>query len=204
MQWRPWAYVLAMLGGIPGTAWPQAGSATDSTEVARLQETVAATSPLVAARRAELAAAEARARGAGAAPPAVLAAEIEEVPSGVDVTDAGSMRLELSREFLTGGRGTALRDVAEADVLEGSARLYLAERHVRARVDQLLTRALGSAAIAERLAAEDSLLSAVDGALRARFAVADARYVDVLQLRTERLRVTSGPGDGPDPLQPIS
>ena len=189
MQWRPWAYVIAMSCGIPGTAWPQGGPAIDSTLVARLREAVAAASPLVAARRAELAAAEARARGAGAVPPAVLAAEIEEVPSGVDVTDAGSVRLELSREFLTGGRRTALRDVAAAEVLEGSARLYLAERHVRARVDQLLTRALGSAAIAERLAAEDSLLSVVDGALRSRFAVADARYVDVLRLRTERLRV---------------
>src|SRR5690606_27452048 len=93
------------------------------------------------------------------------------------------------RELLVGGRGSARRALAAAEVAQAAARLRLAEQQMRARIDQLLMRALGSAAIAERLAAEDSLLTGVDEALRARFAVAEARYVDVLRLRTERLRV---------------
>ena len=74
----------------------------ESTAVARLRQSVVASSAFLAASRAELAAAGARMRAAGGPPPAVLSAEIEEVPSGVDVTDAGSLRLELSREFLSG------------------------------------------------------------------------------------------------------
>jgi cobalt-zinc-cadmium efflux system outer membrane protein len=119
----------------------------------------------------------------------VFAGEIDEVPSGVDVTEAGSMRLELSREFLTGGRSAARREVAAVEVMQDAARVYLAERQVHSRVDQLLVRVVGHAAIVQRLAAEDTLLTEAEEALRARFAVAEARYVDVLRLRTERLRV---------------
>jgi outer membrane protein TolC len=43
--------------------------------------------------------------------------------------------------------------------------------------------------IGERLGAEDSLLAAAELSLRDRFAVGDARYVDVLRVRAERLRV---------------
>ena len=193
MQFRraaeAWLVLFAVLCVEPATLSAQDRPVLDSTAVARLREAVAASSPAVAARRSDLAAAEARSRAAGAAPPAVLAAEIEEVPGGVEVYDAGSMRLELSRELLVGGRGSARRALAAAEIAQAAARLRLAEQQMRARIDQLLMRALGSAAIAERLAAEDSLLTGVDDALRARFAVAEARYVDVLRLRTERLRV---------------
>ena len=193
MQFRraaeAWLVLIAVLCVEPATLSAQDRPVLDSTAVARLREAVVASSPAVAARRSDLAAAEARLRAAGAAPPAVLAAEIEEVPGGMEVNDAGSMRLELSRELVIGGRGSARRVLAAAEVAQAAARLRLAEQRVRARIDQLLMRALGSAAIAERLAAEDSLLTGVDEALRARFAVAEARYVDVLRLRTERLRV---------------
>jgi cobalt-zinc-cadmium efflux system outer membrane protein len=50
---------------------------------------------------------------------------------------------------------------------------------------------LGWRHVADRLAAEDSLLDAAETGLRARFAAGQARYVDVLRLRTERLRVRS-------------
>lgn len=46
-----------------------------------------------------------------------------------------------------------------------------------------------AAAIARRLATEDSLLLRVSETLTDRFSIGDARYVDVLRLRTERLRV---------------
>ncbi len=160
----------------------------DTTALARLRAGVIAVSPTLAARRAELAAAQAHARGAGAAPHAVLSAEVEEVPGGLDIADAGSLRLELSREVLTSGRRGIRRQVAEAEVAEASARLQMSERAVQARVDRLLVRALGSTAVSGRLGSEDSLLAEVEEALRGRFAVGEARYVDVLRLRTERLR----------------
>ncbi len=158
---------------------------------AALLDAVRQASPQLAALRSALAAAEARARATGFAPPATLSAEVEEVPRGIDVFGSESMRLELGRALLTGGRRDARRAVAEQDVRRARLELELAERRVLARAIQLLTRVGGTAAIARRLAAEDSLLLTAEEALRPRFAVGDARYVDVLRLRTERLRARS-------------
>lgn len=156
-----------------------------------LSDAVRQRNPELLALRAALDAAEARARATGFAAPATLSAEVEEVPSGVNVLGAESMRLELSRALLTGGRRAARRDVADQDVQRARLELELAERRVLAQATQLLARAGGTAAIARRLAAEDSLLQSAEEAIRPRFAVGDARYVDVLRLRTERLRARS-------------
>ena len=156
-----------------------------------LLDAVRRTNPRLVALRAALDAAEARARATGFAPPATLSAEIEEVPRVIDVLGAESMRLELGREFLTGGRRDARRAVAEQDVRRADLELQLAERRILAHATQLLARAGGTVAIARRLAAEDSLLQTAEEALTPRFAVGDARYVDVLRLRTERLRARS-------------
>lgn len=156
-----------------------------------LLDAVRQSNPQLIALRAALDAAQARAHATGFAAPATLSAEIEEVPSGIDVSGAESMRLELSRELLTGGRRDARRAVAEQDVRRARLELELAERRVLARATQFLVRAGGTTAIARRLAAEDSLLQIAEDALRPRFAVGDARYVDVLRLRTERLRARS-------------
>jgi cobalt-zinc-cadmium efflux system outer membrane protein len=51
------------------------------------------------------------------------------------------------------------------------------------------TRLVAAQAIARRVAAEDTLLLGAEVSLRDRFAVGEARYVDVLRLRAERLRV---------------
>jgi outer membrane protein TolC len=69
--------------------------------------------------------------------------------------------------------------------------LAAAERQVVAQASRALYAAAAWHAIARRLAAQDSLLSAAEGAVRSRFGVGEARYVDVLRLRAERLRVQS-------------
>ena len=164
---------------------------TSPTPERELLLAVRRSNPQLLALRAALDAAEARARATGFVAPASLSAEIEEVPSGGNLVGAESMRLEVEREFFTGGRREARRTVAEQDVQRIRLELDLTERRVLARATQLLARVGGSAAIARRLAAEDSLLQTTEQALRPRFAVGDARYSDVLRLRTERLRARS-------------
>lgn len=177
-----------MIGAAPRLTQAQVLFA-DSAGVRQLKAAVRLHSPEIIARRAALEAARARLHATGFAPAASLGAEMEEVPNGVDVAGAGSIRVDLSREFLSGALRSAQRAVAERDVDRAQADLELAERSVEARVDRALTLAVGAVAIARRLAAEDSLLASAEEGVRTRFAVGDARYVDVLRLRTERLRI---------------
>jgi outer membrane protein TolC len=67
--------------------------------------------------------------------------------------------------------------------------LSATERRVMAQAATAFARAMTWRIVAQRLAAQDSLLIAAENALRTRFASGDARYVDVLRLRTERLHV---------------
>ena len=145
-------------------------------------------SPELAARRAEVQAAAARLRATGFAAPASLSASAEEIPGGADLTRA-NLRLGLEREFLSGGRREAARALAAADVGAAEAALQLAEQRLDAEAWRAVQRVAGGIRIARRLAAEDSLLTAAETALRARFSVGEARYVDVLRLRTERLHI---------------
>ena len=172
---------------------PSAASAqelfADSSAIRQLKQSVRMQSLDVLAHQAELEVARARLQATGFAPAATLGAEVEEVPSGVNLPSAGSIRLDLSRELLSGPLRSAQRAVVERDVERAAAALALAERSLGARVDRAFTLAVGAVAIARRLAAEDSLLASAEEAVRTRFAVGDARYVDVLRLRTERLRV---------------
>jgi len=151
-------------------------------------ERIARTSPELKALRLEFEAARARHGAAGRPGPVVLSGEIEDVPDGYDLGGA-AIRLEIGREFLTGGRSAAARALAAAEVREAEVALAAAERRLAARVVQELARGVAATGTARRLAAEDSLLLAAEGSLRDRFSVGEARYVDVLRLRTERLRV---------------
>ncbi len=146
-------------------------------------------SPLLAAARAEVAAAEGARRAAGPSPAPTLSAAIEEVPDGVDLPNAGMLRVDLQRPFFTGRVRGADRASAGVRVELAAARLALLERGLRASVERDLRRWRGWRAIAARLAAEDTLLLDAEAALRARFTAGEARYVDVLRIRTERLRV---------------
>lgn len=175
---------------LPSTARSQGVMFGDSATLGLLLPIIERTNPLLALRRAQVEAARARVRGAGLAQPMVLSAELEEVPEGFAVGSAGSARLDLSRE-ITPGLRTARRALAQLDVDRAELELRLAERVVVTRAVQHLVQARVNTRIAARLAAEDSLLVEAEQIVEARFAVNDARYVDVLRLRTERLRVQS-------------
>lgn len=152
--------------------------------------TLRASNPELIARRAALHAAEARVGAVGWAPPWSLAAEVDDVPNGTDIGGAG-VRILFEREFLTSGRGEAARTSARATALGAEAALHATEQRVLAQSSLALSEIVHGAAIAQRLAAEDSLLQAAEVAVQGRFATGEARYVDVLRLRTERLRIRS-------------
>jgi hypothetical protein len=149
---------------------------------------VLASAPDIAARRSELRAAEARWRAAGFAPAAVLSLEAEDAKNGR--IDTGSPRLSVSRDLLSSAMRRALSATVEADVRVAHVALAAAERQVNAQASRALYGAAAWRAIARRLAAQDSLLSTAESAVRVRFGIGEARYVDVLRLRAERLRVS--------------
>jgi len=172
----------------PNLATSQAIGGPDSLIVVEVQDIIRRTNPELHARRAALTAAEARVPGAGSFAPAVLSAELEEVPGGFDVAQAGSFRVDLSRELFSGGRRGARRALAAQVAERARLELTLVERSLLASASSFLVRYLGGIAVAERLAAQDSLLAGAQDAVTTRFAVGDSRYVDVLRLRAERLR----------------
>ena len=185
-------FLALALGSAAGSSPPIASAQTiggaDSATVAEVRDLIRQTNPELDARRAALAATEARVPTAGALGPAVLSVELEEVPDGFDVTEAGSFRLDFSREISGGGRRAASRALAGQAVLRARLELAFAERGLLAQAEGLLARHLGSLAVGARLSAQDSLLAGAEDAVTMRFAVGQSRYVDVLRLRAERLR----------------
>jgi hypothetical protein len=119
-------------------------------------------------RRAAVEAVRARVAATGFAEPAALSAAVEEVPGAIDLTGA-SVRLEVGREFLAGGRRDAARALATTAVRAAEASLSAAGARLDAAVLRSLTAAAGWGAIARRLAAEDSLLVGAEEALTSRF-----------------------------------
>ena len=155
----------------------------------RLWQIMSMQSPELLAARRGVEAARARLNAAGFGAPAVLGLETED-PDGIDITQSG-IRVEVSREFLGSRRRTAERGLAAAAVRLAEIRLASTERALRGRLGAELARLAGWSAAARRLAGEDSLFIATEEALRTRFSVGEARYTDVLRLRTERLRTQS-------------
>ena len=184
---------VAALSAAPAAGAQPATPATTPADTARaaIVALVLRSSPELAARQAALDAAEARLRAAGPPTAMALSAETEGVPSGVDLTRAQSLRVQAEREFVPAGVRAAARAVAQTDVDAGRAALRLAEQRLIAVAGRALIALAGWSAIARRHTDEDSLLGSAEASLRSRFAVGDARYVDVLRLRTERLRVQS-------------
>ena len=159
----------------------------DSLLPAWLLTTLRASNPDLAARRVALTAAEARLGAAGFAPAAVLNAELEDAPRGR--LGNSNVRVGIEREVLTGRRRAAARASAATGVRAAAAAVRVTEQRAAAVALRALVQAVGWRAVAGRLASQDSLLASAEGSLRARFGVGEARYVDVLRLRTERLRV---------------
>lgn len=168
---------------------PVPAQESGDTTVSRLKALLRERHPLFRQGRAALELALARRASAGLRSPSGLSADVEEVPDGVNVASARSIRLDLSQELAPAGVRSAERAVADVDVGRAREELALTARTIDLSVDQIVASAAAHDAIAARLASEDSVLRGAEEALRARFAVADARYVDVLRLRTERLRV---------------
>jgi outer membrane protein TolC len=184
--------VVPSVGGAQASTISSEGATTQRFDalVDSLRRALVAASPALRAREHAIEAARARVLATGRSEPAALAAEVEEV-RGLDFSSAQSLKLQVERDFTPRAVGTALRQVAQSDVRAAEAERVLAERRLVATIDRGAVALSGWAAIARRLAAEDSLLVSAEASLRARFAVADARYVDVLRMRTERLRVQS-------------
>lgn len=181
--------MLSLIFIAPCSAAGQEITGADSGVVAEVKALVRRTNPELRAREAAIAAAEARVRAAGSYGPVVLSAELEEVPDGIDVGQAGSLRLDLSRELFSGGLNAARRGLATGTVDRARRELALTQRSLLARADAALAHYLGGIVVTQRLAAQDSLLAGAQDAVTSRFAVGAARYVDVIRLRTERLRI---------------
>ena len=145
--------------------------------------------PAVEAAKADVERARARQVAAGASPSWFVSAGASEVPEAD--FGKGNIRLEVGRDILTGGRRAADRAAAAADLERSIGALDGAIRRADAVLIRAGSRALGWELIRRRRVAQDSLLTSAEVALRARFGVGEARYLDVLRLRTERLRATS-------------
>lgn len=159
----------------------------DVPETAALQAQVVRHPELVTAEL-RVRAAEARVRSARTLrAPASLFFEAEEL--ALDHIGSANIVAGLEHEFTRRPQRAGQVAVAAAEAATAAAAL----EGVRLRLASRLTRAFLEAVvyerIARRLAQEDTLLERAEAALNARFAVGQARYVDVIRLRTERLRV---------------
>lgn len=154
-----------------------------------LRAAVVSRHPALLALRSRLAAARAHADAAGRRGPATLSTGLSEAPGSA--LDQGNLRLEVGREIGASSRLRAERASAEVEIREVDAELEAATRAIAPALLAALLETAGAHRMAERLAAEDALLDDAEEGLRARFAVGEARYVDVLRVRTERLRVQS-------------
>ena len=179
---------------LPGQELPDSAHARiaqDSARVSRALERVRgaarAGSPDLRAAHANVELAAARAAASGAVAPAFFSAGLSEAPASN--LDQGNLRFEVGRDFMTGPRRKAQRTLADIEVRAASIAVALEERRLEGAVLRDVVRAAGARRIALRLAAEDQLLAGAEDGVRGRFSVGQARYVDVLRVRTERLRV---------------
>ena len=162
-------------------------SARVSSALERVRAAAHAGSPGLRSARANVDLATARAAAAGPVAPAFFSAGLSEAPASS--LDQGNFRFEVGRDFMTGVRRRAERAVADIDVRAATIAVSLEERRLDGMVLRDAVRAAGARRIALRLAAEDQLLAGAEDGVRGRFSVGQARYVDVLRVRTERLRV---------------
>jgi hypothetical protein len=146
--------------------------------------------PAVTAAEADLARARARRGAAGPAGDWFVSSGVSEAPNA-DLSQ-GNIRLELGHDILPSGRQAAEREVADAASARATAVLLATSRRVDAARIRAVSRAVGWDLVRRRRASQDTLLALAEDALRARFGAGQARYLDVLRLRTERLRVAAG------------
>jgi outer membrane protein TolC len=143
----------------------------------------------IATRRARLAAAEAGIAAAAPREPATLRAEIENIPNGVEVDRSQQVIVGLEAMLLRGPAPGALRSQAEAARDLTAFGLALAEQRAVATLRRGAAAFTAAALIDNRLGQTDALLANAEEALRSRFEVGGARYVDVLRIRTARVNL---------------
>lgn len=123
--------------------------------------------------------------------PMTLGLSAEGVPDGVRLDRAGQILATAEWRLWRGGSARARQDAAEArvEVFERWRAVSNAATDARARAD--LARFSAAVLRRERLDAEAALLGEAEQALANRVAAGEARYLDVLRLRTARLQVAA-------------
>lgn len=172
---------------MPSVRQASAQAQVPDTLVAHLTLLARETAPAVLARRADLQARSAAVGAAAPLPAPILNAEVENIPDAVRIDQAQQMRLGAEFLIFRGDRADALRTAAQQRQAVAAAAVVLTERRVDASVRRSLVGYLAATASDARLASEDSLLAEGEKALLLRFEQGEARYVDVLRLRTARL-----------------
>ena len=163
-----------------------AAGATDVARIVQRLTTVARTGNLeLQSMRRAVEAARALERATGHAPAASLAFSLSDGPD-LD-PGAGNAELSVSREIFLGARRAAARARASVELAAAEQELAARERLLSSQVLSLLAGAASQMRLERRLTRSDRLLEEAETALRARFAVGTARYVDVLRVRTARL-----------------
>lgn len=149
--------------------------------------------PALMAARARLDAARAGQRAAGAAPVTTLDADLTDGPGG-DIA-AGNLTLAASRPIGLGARRTAARAIAASEVVIAARELEAHERALSLVLTRELAAAVGATRVMQRLTASDAWLADAEAALSVRVATGEARYLDVLRVRTERLQLAAERAD---------
>lgn len=187
MSLRLWSWLLAATL----TPVPLLGQATLDSLQRTLEQRAARSNAEWLAARAALRTLEARIPEAAARDAPVLSLEVDEVPGGVELWNAGQLQLSVEQELFTGRRRGSESLLARSALRQRQAETLLLQRGLSVSIARALARWTGECQITARLRLEDELLQDVERSVSARFSVGDARYVDVLRVRTERLRVQS-------------
>lgn len=187
MSLRLWSWLLAT-ALVPV---PLLGQATPDSLQRVLEQRAARSNADLLAARAALRTLEARIPEAAARSAPVLSLEVDEVPGGAELWKAGQLQLSIEQELFTGRRRGSESMLARSALRQRQAETLLLERALSVSIARALARWTGERQVTARLQLEDELLQDVERSVNARFSVGDARYVDVLRVRTERLRVQS-------------
>ena len=159
-------------------------------ELRRIQNT---TDPLILARRDAVAAANARVRGVSSRGALGLTADVEEFdarrPLDHTLTVLAEQQLE-PRAAVAAARATLTAQTAIEQ-----ARLDQVELSRGLLIDRMILDAVVWARIRTRMAEEDSVLLRANALLTSRFGAGEAKYVDVIRLRTERLAIQADAAD---------
>jgi outer membrane protein TolC len=157
--------------------------------VAELAEMAKSTDPAVVRARRSLEAVRALRGAVGRAAPVEFGAGVVD-GNGFDVP-RGNIEASVSRLFIRGASRTAAEQRVDAEIRDAERALLAVERRLAPQVLEALAAAATSERVVRRLQRSDALLDEAERALNARFATGAARYVDVLRVRTERLRTAA-------------